>query len=65
VSLVTTVPKEGLRILARMIARAYLADCQSDDEAKNTPGKKVSKAEGKLQARRNKTHGKANHRSQG
>lgn len=39
----TTEPQKALTILARIIARAYIADCERDDEAKNRPEKKAGK----------------------
>ncbi len=54
-------PQEGLRILARIIARAYLADTQAEDTAVAKPRRKVKKDENIRGARRNSTNGKGSY----
>ena len=55
------VPEQGLRILARIIARAYLADTQAEDTGVAKPRRKVKKDENIHRARRNSPDGKGSH----
>jgi hypothetical protein len=59
-----TESKEGLKILARIIARAYLADNQSNNSIGKTR-KKGRKDESLRRAIGNKSHGKGSQQSQG
>jgi len=59
-----TESKEGLRILARIIARAYLADSQGNNTIGKTR-KKGSKDESLRRTIGSKCDGKGSHQSQG
>lgn len=57
-------PEEGLRILARIIARAYLADDQDDNTMRRTR-KRVKKNENLRRTRRGNFDEESSHQPQG
>ena len=59
-----TKSKEGLRILARIIARAYLADSPGNNTMPRTR-KKVKKDESLRRATRSNSDGKGSYQSEG
>jgi len=59
-----TEPKEGLRILARIIARAYLADNQGNHKMMARTRKRVKKDESLLGPVRSDSDGKGSYQSE-
>ena len=60
-----TESKEGLRILARIIARAYLADNQGNNTTMARTRKRVEKDENLPGTMRNNSDGKGSYQPQG
>ncbi len=60
-----TEPAEALRILARIIARAYLNDNQGGNATVGRTRKRVKKDESLRRATRSESDGKTSHQSQG
>ena len=56
-----TESSDGLRILARMIARAYLADERAKDAGVPGPRRKAKKDENIPRAKRDRPDGKSSH----
>lgn len=60
-----TEPKEGLKILARIIARAYLADHQGSNTTRARTRKRSKKDESLLGTMRSNSDGKGSFQSEG
>jgi hypothetical protein len=60
-----TEPEEGLRILARIIAKAYLVDNQGSNATMARNRKGVKKNESLPGAMRSNSHGKRSYQSKG
>lgn len=60
-----TETEEGLKILARIIARAYLADNQGSNATMAKTQKGVKKNESLPGAKRSNSHGKGSYQSKG
>lgn len=56
-------PEQAIKLLARIIARAYLADTQAKDTAVAKPLRKVKKDENVYRAKRSNADGKGSHQS--
>jgi len=58
-----TEPNEALRILARIIAKAYLADCQGDGARTANARERSKKGENLPGATRDSSDGEGSHKS--
>ena len=60
-----TEPEEALRILARIMARAYLNDNQGGNATVGRTRRRVKKDESSRRATRSESDGRTSHQSQG